>query len=498
MRLTDLLDAMAASADIPTDMEIRGLTANSQKVKPGFLFAALPGLRSDGADFINEAVERGAVAILTRPGIDITQRIEDPLRASRIVKLHDHNPQKRFSLLAARFYETQPQVIAAVTGTNGKTSVASFTRQIWTMMGLRAASMGTLGLIGPDASQPLRYTTPGPVTIFSTLKKLTEDKVDHLVMEASSHGLDQFRLDGIRLKAAAFTNLTHDHLDYHSTVEDYLYAKLRLFGEVMMPSGVAVLNADGQLPADVEALCWGRGLQILTVGERAPDKGRHIKLRQRRVQAQSQHLDILFDGKAYEVELPLVGTFQASNALIAAGLVVACGGEPDEVFAFLGALAGVSGRLQLIGHTKEKAPVFVDYAHTPDAIGHVLRALRPHAEGRLCIVFGAGGDRDRHKRPLMGNVASELADMVIVTDDNPRTENPASIRAEVLASAPGASEIADRAQAINDAIGDLGPGDVLVVAGKGHETGQIIKDRVIPFSDEEEVRRALKIQGGTV
>ena len=222
MRLTDLLDATAASADLPSDVEIRGLTANSQKVKPGFLFAALPGLRSDGADFINEAVERGAVAILTHPEIDITQRIDDPLRASRIVKLHHHNPQKRFSLLAARFYETQPEVIAAVTGTNGKTSVASFVRQIWTKMGLPAASMGTLGLIGPEGSQPLSYTTPDPVTIFSTLNKLAEDKVGHLVMEASSHGLNQFRIDGIRLKAAAFTNLTQDHLDYHSTIEDYL------------------------------------------------------------------------------------------------------------------------------------------------------------------------------------------------------------------------------------------------------------------------------------
>ena len=461
-----------------------------------FLFAALPGLRADGADFIDEAVERGAVAILARCDVDITERIGDPQRARQIAKLHDHNPHKRFSVLAAQFYQAQPDVIAAVTGTNGKTSVASFTRQIWTEMGCRAASMGTLGGVWPDGLKRLRYTTPGPITIFSTLKKLVEDKVDHLVMETSSHGLDQFRVDGVRLKAAAFTNLTQDHLDYHASVEDYLYAKLRLFGEVLPPGGVAVLNADADLPIDVESLCWGRGQRILAVGARAPEKGRHIKLSRCRPNAQGQHLEIFWDGTTFEVNLPLVGAFQASNALMAAGLVLACGGKPAEVFKALDTVEGVPGRLQFIGHTQARAPVFIDYAHTPDAIANVLHALRPHTDGRLHIVFGAGGDRDRAKRPLMGKVADELADVAIVTDDNPRTEKPSTIRAEILKSAPGAMEIGNRAKAIDRAIADLAPGDVLIIAGKGHETGQIIGDKVIPFSDEEEVRRSLKLQGG--
>ena len=489
MRVDQLLDDPTLADGAAHPVEVRGVTANSRGVEPGYLFAALKGLNVDGADFIGDAVARGAVAVLTRPGVDVAGKLDANSAVPLVV--HDSNPEQRFALLAARFYARQPKTIAAVTGTNGKTPVARFPRQIWTKLGFRAASMGTLGVVGPRGVSELRYTTPGPVAVFETLRALADDEVDYLAMEASSHGLAQYRMDGVHLRAAAFTNLTQDHLDYHPTFDDYLQAKLRLFSELLPTGGTAVINADADLPVNIMAVCRGRGADVMEVGTTAPATGRHIRLNRCTPDLHGQILSVRWQDAEFDVHVPLVGSFQASNALMAAGLAIACGAAPDAVFRALASLEGVPGRLQLAGRTAKAAPIFVDYAHTPDAIANVLDALRPHTEGRLHIVLGAGGDRDRTKRPLMAAAAAARADVVSVTDDNPRTEDPADIRREVLAGAPDAQDVPGRAAAIAQAIGGLAAGDVLVIAGKGHETGQIVGDEVIPFSDIEEVRRVL-------
>ncbi len=496
MRLTHLLDGKAHVENMPQEVDIRGLTADSRQVAPGFLFAALPGSQMDGAKFIGEALARGASAILAAP--DVNLAVHGWVESDEAAIIRDMNPRQRLSLMAAAFYGAQPDVVAAVTGTNGKTSVASFVRQIWTLMGLDAASLGTLGVVHGEGYEALQHTTPDPVKIHSTLKKLKEQHINYLALEASSHGLAQYRLDGVRIKAAAFTNLSQDHLDYHASFEDYFFTKLRLFGEMLPPSGVAVLNADSHIYDEVEALCWARGQSVIAVGEGAPELRRHIHLAARTPTAHGQELSVRWEGQAYEIHLPLVGAFQASNALIAAGLVIACGAQAQQVFPLLEKLETVPGRLQVVGRTRQGAPVFVDYAHTPDALTNVLQAVRPHCSGRLYVVFGAGGNRDQTKRPLMGKAAADNADVVTVTDDNPRHEDPAAIRRAIMEGAPHAGQVADRGQAIEGAIEALEGGDALVVAGKGHETGQIIGDQIIPFNDAEEVRRILLATGGAL
>ncbi len=470
---------------LPSDVgaiNIAGLTADSREVKPGYLFAALPGVQADGVKFIPAAIEAGAVAILGGP---------DLVADTKVPVIADRNPRRRLSALAARFYGAQPDIVAAVTGTNGKTSVATFVREIWAYLGLRSASLGTVGVVGPEGVRPLAHTTPDPVRLHSELAHLVEDRVTHLALEASSHGLAQYRLDGVRVSASAFTNLTRDHLDYHANFDDYLYAKLRLFGEVMGPGGIAVINVDADFAQEFEAISWARGHKIVAVGR----KGRDICLAGLQPGPRGQVLQIVHGGTHYEIMLPLVGQFQASNALVAAGLVIGCGGDAEQTFRALENLKGAKGRLEEVAHLANGATVFIDYAHTPDALETALEAVRPHVSGKLVVVFGCGGDRDKGKRPQMGKIASQSADITIVTDDNPRSEEASTIRGEVLAGASGLQEIGDRSLAISEAVALLEAGDCLVVAGKGHETGQIGGDKVLPFSDHEAVAEAVSAVG---
>src|SRR5215470_930660 len=450
------------------DPDIRGLTADSRAVEPGFLFAALPGSRLHGKLFIGEAVKRGARALL----IDDTQALtalhhEYP----GVPVVVDPNPRRRLAQMAARFYAPQPKTLVAVTGTNGKTSVAAFTRQIWQHAGRRAASLGTLGIVGPDFERAGALTTPDPVTLHRDLQGLARQAIDHVSIEASSHGLDQFRLDGLDISAAAFTNLSRDHLDYHRTMEAYLAAKARLFGELMPRGRTAVLNADVPEFDALARLCRGRSHVIYAYGTGARTE---LRLLAARPDAAGQDLDLKVLGRRYTVPLPLVGRFQAMNALAALGLALATGVARDRAVEALTRLVGAPGRVQHVASHPNGAPIFVDYAHTPDALENVLAALRPHCRRRLVVLFGAGGDRDAGKRPAMGEVATRLADVVIVTDDNPRGEDPAAIRRAILAAAPGAHEVGGRGEAIAFAIDGLRPEDSLVLAGKGHERGQII------------------------
>ena len=477
MRLAALIGSDLPPLPEGEATEIVGLTADSREVRPGFLFAALPGTKLDGSRFIPQAIAQGASAILVKTGAEIA--VDVPVIA-------DRNPRRRLALMAARFYGKQPRTVAAVTGTNGKTSIVTFLRHIWTVLGLEAASLGTVGIVSAKGERDLGATTPDPVTLQAALAKLADEGVTHLAMEASSHGLAQHRLDGVKVTAAAFTNITRDHLDYHKDFEDYAYSKLRLFGEVMGPGGVAVLNADAAYFAEFEAVSWARGHRVISVGR----KGRGICLVAARPTTRGQTLDIIHDGRNYTIDLPLLGGFQASNALVAAGLAIGCGGPADKVFAALETIKGAKGRLEEVAHLPNGASVYIDYAHTPDALVNLLEAMRPHTDRKLVVVFGCGGDRDPGKRPQMGEAATRLADVVYVTDDNPRSEDAAAIRAAIMAVAPGAIEIGDRGHAIEAAMRSLSVGDVLVVAGKGHETGQIIGGKVIPFSDHQAVSDA--------
>jgi UDP-N-acetylmuramoyl-L-alanyl-D-glutamate--2,6-diaminopimelate ligase len=461
--------------------EVTGLTADSRAVRPGYLFAALPGTKADGRSFIPQAVAAGAVAVLTdsAEGLEALTRRTPPVHV-----VADANPRRRLALMAAKLHAPQPETVAAVTGTNGKTSTASFARQIWSLLGRRAASLGTLGVVGPDFEKPGALTTPDPVTLHQELKSLADSGVSHVCLEASSHGLDQFRLDGVEVGIAAFTNLTRDHLDYHLTMDAYLAAKARLFDVVMRPGGTAVLNADVPETGELAALCRRRGHRILAFGESGTAD---LRLVERRPTPEGQDLVLEIFGRRHSVRLPLAGTFQTMNVLAALGIAIGSGEDALAAVETLPRLGGVPGRLERVG-----PQVYVDYAHTPDALETVLKALRPHAEKRLVCVFGAGGDRDPGKRPLMGAVVARLADAAIVTDDNPRSEDPAAIRAAILAACPGAREIGDRAEAIGTAIRELAPGDVLVIAGKGHERGQIVKGVVHPFDDAAVARAALE------
>ena len=460
-------------------IEISGITADSREVRPGYLFAALPGTAADGARFIPQAIAAGAVAVICTPDAEVPDRA---------VALRTANPREMFAKAAARFYGRQPDLIVAVTGTNGKTSVAAFVRQIWERMGFRAASLGTIGVIGPSGVEYLQHTTPDPAKLHATLARLAEDHVTHLALEASSHGLSQFRLDGVRMAAGAFTNLTQDHLDYHETLEAYFAAKMRLFAELLPAGSPAVINADSPRAPQVLAIAERRGLRSYLVGEAGSD----LKLLRSRQEGFGQALRLQTASGQHDILLPLAGAFQASNALVAAGLVIAAGGEENQALRALESLHGAKGRLDLAARSAQDAPIFVDYAHTPDALENALATLRPYASRKLALVFGCGGDRDRGKRPLMGAIAARLADRVIVTDDNPRSEDPAHIRAAILAAAPGAIEIADRAAAIRNAVEALGEGDVLLVAGKGHEEGQIIGKETRPFSDHDAVSAAVR------
>lgn len=460
-------------------IDIAGVSADSRKVKPGFLFVAIAGAKADGAHFAAKAAAAGAAAVAA-------EQRPDGL-PERVVFVPVKNARRALALAAANFFGRQPRTIAAVTGTSGKTSVAAFTRQIWAALGLQAASIGTVGVVSPKGETYGSLTTPDPVELHRTLDQLAGEGVTHLALEASSHGLDQHRLDGVRIAAGAFTNLSRDHLDYHPTIEAYLAAKLRLFQDLIVPGGSAVIDVDDCYAGQVVEATRQRGLTIMTVGQRGDD----IKLVGGAIDGFAQVVDIAHGGRTYRIKLPLVGGFQVQNAAVAAGLAIATGAEPERVFASLEKLTGAKGRLELVG-TRNGAPIFIDYAHKPDALTKALQALRPYVSGRLIVVFGAGGDRDTGKRPIMGRIAHENADRVIVTDDNPRSENPAAIRAAILAASPGASEIGDRAQAICAGIAELKAGDVLLIAGKGHETGQIVGPRILPFSDHEAVAIALQ------
>ena len=455
---------------------ITGVTCDSRKVGPGMLFAALPGAKADGRAFIASAVAQGAAAIIAPVGT-----VADTGAALLVT---DAEPRRAYALAAAAFFARQPSVMAAVTGTNGKTSAVNFTRQIWTRLGHAAASLGTLGIDAPGWPARPSLTTPDPADLHAALAELADAGIDHAAMEASSHGLDQFRLDGVRLQAAAFTNLTRDHLDYHGDMASYLAAKLRLFADLLPADGVAVVNADSDAAAAVVAAAGAR--RLIRFGR----AGAELALKAIRPDAHGQVLDLDVLGQTHSVRLKLAGTFQAANALTALGMVIGCGGNAQAAVAALEHLAEIPGRLQKVA-AKGDAPIFVDYAHTPDALETVLTALRPHAAGRLAVVFGCGGDRDPGKRPQMGAIAARLADIAIVTDDNPRSEDPALIRAAILAAAPAAIEIADRRAAIRHAVSLLRAGDVLVVAGKGHESGQIVGARTLPFDDAAECRQAV-------
>jgi UDP-N-acetylmuramoyl-L-alanyl-D-glutamate--2,6-diaminopimelate ligase len=480
MRLRELFSDDAMIDPRAEDAAVTGLAMDSRAVRPGDLFFALAGSETDGARFIDSAVASGAVAIAGD---------HRPQGGLRIPFVTTPNPRRALALAAAKFYPRQPETIAAVTGTSGKTSVAAFARQIWLRLGHASASIGTIGLVSPKRTIYGSLTTPDPIALHRQLDEIASEGVTHLAFEASSHGLDQYRLDGVRINAGGFTNLSRDHMDYHPDVAHYLAAKLRLF-ELVAADGAAVISADHDCSQAVIDAARAKNLRIITVGGKGDGRGEGIALVAAEIDGFAQKLTLEHRGQRYAIRLPLVGEFQIENALVAAGLAIGTGSEAKAVFATLEHLEGAKGRLERVGE-RNGAPIFVDYAHKPDALAKALQALRPYAKRKLVVVFGAGGDRDAGKRPLMGEIAVANADSVIVTDDNPRSENPQTIRAAILQTARGATDIGDRADAIRTAIASLQPGDALLVAGKGHETGQIIGDRVLPFSDHDAVAAAL-------
>jgi UDP-N-acetylmuramoyl-L-alanyl-D-glutamate--2,6-diaminopimelate ligase len=482
MKLRDLAgDDFPEAADILAgpagDVDILGLSSDSRQIAEGMLFAALAGSKADGSRFVDDAAAKGAVVAIA----------SHPADSSIPVVVVD-NPRRFLAIAAARLYGAQPETMVAVTGTAGKTSVASFTRQIWAYAGHAAAQIGTTGVVSPDRNDYGSLTTPDPVELQKLLAELASEGVTHAAMEASSHGLDQSRLDGVKLSAVGFTNLGRDHMDYHLTVESYMAAKMRLF-DTLAPAGApAVIFADDRWTETAIEVALASGLSTRTVGR----KGGYLCLKRVEHFRHKQTAEIHADGKIYEVDIPLAGDFQVANALVAAGLAMSTGVPAAVAMAALEKLVGASGRLELVGQTKDGALAYVDYAHKPDALENVLSSVRPFTTGRVVVVFGCGGDRDKGKRPIMGEIATRLADVVIVTDDNPRSEEPATIRSEIMAAAPGAEEIADRAKAIRHAVGLLKTGDTLIVAGKGHEEGQTVGATTLPFSDRVEVRKALQ------
>lgn len=481
MNLSELAQGIAGGGD-GREIPVTGLFSDSRAVQPGSLFAALSGVKADGANFLREAEAKGAVAILAAAGADLHTDLP-VLRAA--------DPRRALALMAARFSGPQPKTIVAVTGTSGKTSIAAFVRQIWSAAGHPAASIGTTGVVAPGRDEYGSLTTPDPIELARLMAELAAEGVTHAAMEASSHGLDQRRLDGVHLSAAAFINLGRDHLDYHPTVEDYFAAKMRLF-DTLLPTGApAVIFADDTWSDRAMAIALQSGADVLTVGR----KGTFLALKRLEHERHRQIAEIEVEGRIHRVVLPLAGEFQMANALVSAGLAIATGVEPGLALHSLEGLKGAPGRLELAGTTASGAPVFVDYAHKPEALENVLSAVRPFTTGRVIVVFGCGGDRDRGKRPIMGEIATRLADIAIVTDDNPRSEVPASIRAEIMAAAAGAEEIGDRHAAIRRAVALAAAGDTVVIAGKGHETGQTVGTTVHPFSDHQEVRAAIREAG---
>ena len=480
------LGLMAVGGQNP---DLTGIEVDSRRVAQGVLFAAMPGSVVHGASFVEKALEQGAVAILT----DATgaQLCADAVRAADAALVISEEPREALARTAALWFGAQPQTMIAVTGTNGKTSVSTFVRQIWIEMGLDAVNLGTTGVEGAW-SAPLAHTTPEPITLHRTLAQAAKNGITHAAMEASSHGLDQRRLDGVTLKATGFTNFTQDHLDYHHTFEAYFDAKAALFARILPEDGTAVINIDDPKGVEMAAIATARGCKVLTFGR----DGGNLHLTTQRFDATGQDLRFEWGGKTFQKRLNLIGGFQADNVLLAAALVIACGADAADVFDTIPYLTTVRGRMQLAATRDNGAAVFVDYAHTPDAVATALAAMRPHVMGRLIAIVGAGGDRDAGKRPLMGAAAAENADMVFVTDDNPRSEDPATIRAAVMGGCPDATEVGDRAEAILRGIDVLELGDALLIAGKGHETGQTIGDDVLPFDDVEQASVAVAALDG--
>ena len=455
-------------ADVDSDSQVTGFAIDHRKVAPGSVFGAFRGSAFNGEEFIAQAVDRGAVAVVARPQVEATVPV-----------IGDDNPRRRFAELAARFYAPYPDTVVAVTGTNGKTSTVEMTRQIWRMTGHRSASIGTLGVTTSDDQVKTGLTTPDIVTFLNNMAGLKRMGISHVAYEASSHGLDQHRAEGVPLDAAAFTNFSRDHLDYHATMDAYFEAKMRLFDELLPPGKPAVVWTDDPKSEEVIDRASARGHKVMTVGR----SGETIRLVEQTPTPLGQSLLLEHDERSLKLSLPLIGAYQSANVLVAAGLVMATGVNFDRVFSAMQRVAPVRGRLERAVITGAGVPVYIDYAHTPDALEAAIAALRPHVEGRLIIVFGAGGDRDQGKRPEMGAVATRMSDIVIVTDDNPRSEDPATIRAAIMAAAPGATEVGGRREAIAEAIRIARAGDIVLVAGKGHETGQIVGDRVLPFDD---------------
>jgi UDP-N-acetylmuramoyl-L-alanyl-D-glutamate--2,6-diaminopimelate ligase len=476
MKLSEL--AEDGLPGVSLDIDVTGITVDSRAVKPGDLFAALPGVKVDGARFIPAAIAAGAVAVLATPDAPIP---------GGVALIRDPEPRRRLARMAAAFYPHQPETLVAVTGTNGKTSVASFLYQIWRAQGLNAASIGTLGVHAGGETRPLRHTTPEPVELHRILDGLAGEGVTHAALEASSHGLAQHRLDGARLSAAAFTNISRDHLDYHPDFESYFAAKMRLFADVLPEGAPAVVDSDRPEGARVAEIARARGHNVWTVGR----EGAAIRVSRPMPEGFAQRVEFAYEGARHSVKLPLAGSFQVSNAAVAAGIALTTGSPPDAVFPALEKLAGARGRMELAGHAPSGGGIFIDYAHTPDALASALRALRPFARGQVAVVFGCGGERDTGKRAEMGAIAQQLAETIYVTDDNPRGEDPAMIRQEIKRAAPGARDIPDRREAIAMAVSELGRDDVLLIAGKGHETGQIVEGHTCPFSDIETVREVL-------
>ena len=456
-------------ADVDSDSTVTGFAIDHRKVARGSVFGAFRGAVFNGEDFIGQAIDRGAVAVVARPEAQV----------ERVPLLADAKPRRLFAELAAKFYAPYPETVVAVTGTNGKTSTVEMTRQIWRMSGHRSASIGTLGVTTSDDQVKTGLTTPDIVTFLHNMAGLKRMGTTHVAYEASSHGLDQHRCEGVPLAAAAFTNFSRDHLDYHETMDAYFEAKTRLFEDLLQPGKPSVIWTDDPKSGEVIERSRARGHEVLTVGR----EGETIRLVEQSPTPLGQTLMLEHGGKSYRLPLPLIGAYQASNVLTAAGLVLATGGTWDSIFSAMQRVAPVRGRLERAVISRAGVPVYIDYAHTPDALEAAIAALRPHVEGRLITVFGAGGDRDQGKRPEMGAVATRMSDIVIVTDDNPRSEDPAAIRSAIMAGAPGATEVGGRREAIAEAIRIARDGDIVLVAGKGHETGQIIGDRVLPFDD---------------
>jgi UDP-N-acetylmuramoyl-L-alanyl-D-glutamate--2,6-diaminopimelate ligase len=488
IRLSDL----GLTARAGRDPALSGITADSRAVRAGMLFAALPGTVTHGAKYIPAVLEQGAAAVLTDAAG--AKMAAEALADTDVALVVAEDPRAALACAAALWFGAQPEVMVAVTGTNGKTSVATFTRQIWAALGREAINIGTTGIEGAWTA-PSSHTTPDAVTLQKLLAAAAQGGVTHAAMEASSHGIDQRRLDGVRLCAGGFTNLTQDHLDYHGTMEAYFEAKAQLFTRLLPEDGVAVVNLDGARGSDMAELALNRGLRVLTVGK---GQGADLQIAATRPDATGQEVRYLWQGRAFQTRLALIGAFQAENVAVAAGLAIAAGEAPEAVLGVLPRLTGVRGRMQLAATRRNGAAVYVDYAHTPDAIETALRALRPHVMGRIVVVFGAGGDRDRTKRPLMGEAARKYADVLYVTDDNPRTEDPASIRRAILAACPEAHEVGDRAEAILRAVDALLPGDALLIAGKGHESGQIVGTDVYPFDDVEQASVAVAALDGVI